>query len=113
MTHTDCISRTALREAVEGLRRKNRVGTHRTSALVNKVFKETALKTEAHNTALDAVLALLLETKDCPCGGPRKEYKSHYCCWEQKQPPACGQELATHKQCCLCERAAPTKEKPN
>lgn len=29
--------------------------------------------------------------------------KSHYCCWEQDGPPACGQDLASHKQCCLCE----------
>lgn len=28
-------------------------------------------------------------------------YKSHFCCWEQKQPPACG--LKEHTRCCLCE----------
>ena len=27
---------------------------------------------------------------------------SHYHCWSQNQPPACGQKLEDHKQCCLC-----------
>jgi len=28
---------------------------------------------------------------------------SHYHCWKQSQPPACGQTLENHKQCCLCD----------
>ena len=27
---------------------------------------------------------------------------SHYHCWDQKQPPACGLK-GEHKRCCLCE----------
>ena len=29
---------------------------------------------------------------------------SHYHCWNQKQPSACGQPLKDHKQCCLCDK---------
>jgi len=28
---------------------------------------------------------------------------SHYHCWDQDQPPACGISLENHKQCCLCD----------
>lgn len=28
---------------------------------------------------------------------------SHYHCWHQNQPPACGIPLAEHSQCCLCD----------
>ncbi len=34
-------------------------------------------------------------------------YKSHFHCWEQKQPPACGIKTY-HLRCCLC----PTTQKP-
>lgn len=33
-----------------------------------------------------------------------KEYKSHYCCWEQNKPPECGIAVDKHTQCCLCEK---------
>ena len=29
---------------------------------------------------------------------------SHYHCWHQEQPPACGIPLENHKQCCLCDK---------
>lgn len=35
--------------------------------------------------------------------------KSHYHCWEQKQPPACGLK-GEHKRCCLCEETNPSNE---
>lgn len=28
---------------------------------------------------------------------------SHSHCWQQGLKPACGQSLASHKQCCLCD----------
>ena len=36
---------------------------------------------------------------------------SHYHCWNQDQPPACGQKLENHKQCCLCDTPTPSLEK--
>lgn len=30
---------------------------------------------------------------------------SHSHCWNQGKSPACGQSLASHKQCCLCDRS--------
>lgn len=36
---------------------------------------------------------------------------SHYHCWDQDQPPACGVKLEDHKQCCLCDTTAPEKER--
>lgn len=32
---------------------------------------------------------------------------SHYHCWNQTQPSACGIKLENHKQCCLCEKLVP------
>lgn len=29
---------------------------------------------------------------------------SHYHCWHQEQPSACGIPLEDHKQCCLCDK---------
>lgn len=36
---------------------------------------------------------------------PKKDYErhSHYHCWDQDQPPACGIPLEKHEQCCLCD----------
>lgn len=34
---------------------------------------------------------------------------SHYHCWHQDQPPACGIPLEKHKQCCLCDSPLPNK----
>lgn len=34
---------------------------------------------------------------------------SHSHCWNQKQPSACGIELCTHTQCCLCDLLVPEK----
>lgn len=31
------------------------------------------------------------------------EKKSHYHCWNQTRPSACGIPLAKHTQCCLCD----------
>jgi len=40
-----------------------------------------------------------------------KKHKSHSCCWEQKQPSACGIPLEKHTQCCLCdEKPTPPPE---
>src|SRR3990167_2712769 len=56
-------------------------------------------------------------TPSCPfCHkGVDKEYNyerdgSHSHCLNQKQPPACGQKLKNHKQCCLCDLPAPQNE---
>jgi hypothetical protein len=35
---------------------------------------------------------------------------SHYHCWDQSKPPACGQKLEDHKQCCLCDTPTPTTD---
>lgn len=51
-----------------------------------------------YNNALGDVLTLL----------QMKDY-SHYHCWDQKQPPACGLTVE-HKQCCLCGRKRSTIE---
>lgn len=35
-----------------------------------------------------------------------KDYErdySHYHCWDQDQPPACGIPIEKHEQCCLCD----------
>jgi len=34
-----------------------------------------------------------------------EKHKSHYCCWEQNQPPACG--IARKHRCCICEAPIP------
>lgn len=33
----------------------------------------------------------------------------HTHCWDQTQPPACGQSIE-HKKCCLCEELNISKE---
>lgn len=37
---------------------------------------------------------------------------SHYHCWNQKQPSACGIPLEKHTQCCLCPTPKPVEETP-
>jgi hypothetical protein len=38
-----------------------------------------------------------------------ENYKSHYCCFEQGENPACNLPLK-HTQCCLCDKPWPTPQ---
>lgn len=46
----------------------------------------------------------------CSCHTATTNYEriSHFHCWKQKQPSACGIPLEKHEQCCLCDLKVPT-----
>ena len=42
--------------------------------------------------------------------GEKPEIKTHFHCWEQEQPPSCGQKIK-HLVCCLCDKLNPEAKK--